>query len=178
MGGTARLSDALLSQVRSVRARAVRAVGSGSLSQLCQCWSGGILRTIASPGWKGTAPTVQGDGDQDCMQSDLGVQPMAQSRDDAIRRGSTGRRLPQTGWARLRRCRRLRLHPAQPGAEMARPRPAHHNRHLCRCRRRRGKRHRQEDVGMRDKLNRAPCVVPPGALYRTCRRPKWTARSM
>jgi hypothetical protein len=27
--------------------------------------------------------------------------------------------------------------PAQPGAEMARPRPTQHNRHLCRCHRRR-----------------------------------------
>jgi integrase/recombinase XerD len=32
--------------------------------------------------------------------------------------------------------------------------------------------------GDRDKLNRTPCVVPPVALYRTHRRPKWTARSM
>ena len=38
--------------------------------------------------------------------------------------------------------------PTQPGAEMARPRPALHHGHLCRCRRRRGERHRQPDVGV------------------------------
>jgi integrase/recombinase XerD len=42
--------------------------------------------------------------------------------------------LAQRAAARFRGGRRHRRHPAQPGAEMARPRPAQHDRCLCQCR--------------------------------------------
>jgi hypothetical protein len=61
-------------------------------------------------------------------------------------RGCAGR--AQRAAARFRGGRRHRRHPAQPGAEMARPCPAEHDRRLCQCLRRGGKGHRSADVGI------------------------------
>ena len=62
--------------------------------------------------------------------------------------GRAGRppRLAQGAAARLRRRRRLSRHPAEPGAEVARPRPALHHGDLRRRRRRGGAEHRRADV--------------------------------
>ncbi len=57
-------------------------------------------------------------------------------------------RLAQGAAARLWRRRRHRRHSAQPGAEVARPRPAHHHGDLRQRRRRRGEGHRPAHVGM------------------------------
>ena len=55
---------------------------------------------------------------------------------------------PEGAAARVRRRRRLGRHPAQPGAEMARPCPALDHSDLRRCGRRRGDGHRPADVGV------------------------------
>ena len=64
----------------------------------------------------------------------------------AGRRAGRPARLAQGAAARLRRRRRLGRHPAQPGAEVARPRPALHHGDLRRRGRRGGAEHRRADV--------------------------------
>jgi integrase len=56
---------------------------------------------------------------------------------------------PQRVAPRLWGGRRLRRHPPQPRAKMAWACTALHNRHLCRCRRSRRKKYRQQNVGVR-----------------------------
>jgi hypothetical protein len=53
--------------------------------------------------------------------------------------------------------RRHRRHPAQPGAEMARPRPAHHHRHLRQCGWCRREEYRPAHVAMRSRWAQNGC---------------------
>ncbi len=76
----------------------------------------------------------------------------------AGRRARRAARLAQGAAARLRGGRRHRRHPAQPGAEMARPRPALHHRDLRRRRRRRGEGHRPAHVDVSRPRIRPTCL--------------------